>query len=438
MIILGISLITFLGYLISHHLLRKISIFERLGLSYLLGMGIFTFAIFLSNLVGIGFSRLNSLVLLILFILVAYFALRLRVIRLGKEDHFESFRKLNPIVIILSLGILACLLYNFVISVYWPVGDWDAIALYDFRAKVFLHFSDLDSAIKSSGYFLGYPLLTSLTHTFIYQLGGENPKVIYFLFYLSFLLVFYGFSHRFVSRETSILTTLLLSTQIQIFSHASIAYTNLVFTIYFSLSAFYLYAWIRQQKSSLLILSAILLGLSSWTRSSEPFWLVNLVILFIYSIKNKKLLSLFLYPSVFLFLYQIWKSYEAHFASTIYSNPVSLVEGSLSVFFANLSLERFREVINFIFKNSLGGWNSLVLLLVVSLLLGLRFKIRRDFLTILLGCILLLIFGTYVFSVIYPGWMNIPDSAKRMSMVFIPIIVLYSGFVINKIKLLVK
>lgn len=438
MIILAILSVTFLGYLVSCHLLRKISILERLGLSYLLGIGIYTFGIFLSNLVGLGFSKFNSVALLVIFILISYIALRVRRIRLGMGDYAENFKKLRPLFIILSLGILASLLYNFIISVYWPIGDWDAIALYDFRAKVFLHSSNLASAIKSSGYFLGYPLLTSLAHTFIYQLGGENPKIIYFLFYLSFIIVFFGFSRRFVNRETSILTTLLLSTQIQIFSHASIAYTNLPFTIYFSLSAFYLYVWIRQQKCSLLILSALLLGLSSWARSSEPFWLVNLAIVFIYSVKNKKLLYAVLYPLIFMFFYQIWKSYEAHFVSTIYSNPVSLVKGSLSVFFTNLSLERFREVLNFIFKYSVGGWNSLVLLLGASVSLGFRYKIRRDFLIILLGYILLLIFGTYVFSIIYPGWINIPDSARRMSMVFIPIIILYSGFILNHIKLFNK
>ena len=52
---------------------------------------------------------------------------------------------------------------------------------------------------------------------------------------------------------------------------------------------------------------------------------------------------------------------------------------------------------------------------------------RSTLLLIIAANFVILIVGTYLFSLNYPGWDHIPDSARRMAMFFSPLFIFYIG-----------
>ena len=86
---------------------------------------------------------------------------------------------------VLTIIFLNSLLQNY----FWPVSDWDALALYDFRGKVVAETGSFIDGIKL-GYFYQYPPFTSLLHTTLYVLNFDRVKVWYSLLYVSFQIIF--------------------------------------------------------------------------------------------------------------------------------------------------------------------------------------------------------------------------------------------------------
>jgi hypothetical protein len=316
---------------------------------------------------------------------------------------------------------VAIFAYTLLVNSFWPVSDWDALALYDFRAKVFMIDTNLIHAALSNNYFVQYPLLTSLTHLFVYQTGILNPKFIYSLFYLSFVTIFNFSLRRHVSENKAILFTIILSLVPEILTHSTMAYTNLPYTVYLCSGTFYLYDWIKNKKQSSLLLSAILVGLSSWVRIAEPFWLIPLFVVFVVAIKNKKWKEIIYYPAIILLFYLPWKTLTNHIYGII--TPVSGGAGLnyLSIL-KSINLERTLLVTNYLYTNVFSTWGLIFLLFIFALVrvvVNLK-KSNKTFLYIALLFFAFLFIGTLFFSVSYPNWQDIPDSVRRMSIFLIP------------------
>jgi hypothetical protein len=311
-----------------------------------------------------------------------------------------------------------------VVNSFWPISDWDALALYDFRAKVFLIDTNLIHAALNNWYFIQYPLLTSLAHLFVYQVGLGNPKFIYSLFYLSFVVIFYYSLRRRVSENKAILFTIILSLVPEILSHATMAYTNLPYTVYLCSGIFYLYNWIKNEERSSLVLSAILVGLSSWVRIAELFWLAPLLIVLMISIKNRKWEEFIRYPVIILFFYLPWKIFMNYInratvsvASTVGSSYFSILKES--------TLERVFVVTKYMYKNVFSTWGlifPIFLLVIIKTAINWR-KSSNIFLYITLFLFAFLFAGTFIFSITYLGWQDIPDSIRRMSIFLLPLII---------------
>ena len=178
LLLLGFTLIFIFGYFLSIVLVERMHLLERLGISYLLGLGIMTLLMFCYSTLGIKITLNSTLIALVILVLVVFLLSKI----FKREISLDLSKLLTPIieastfekvmvVIIAGLGIA-----SLVITTYFPVYIWDALAIYDFRGKIIAHEGFYTQIASNYFWFKGYPLFTSLSHTLVYLFGGINPK----------------------------------------------------------------------------------------------------------------------------------------------------------------------------------------------------------------------------------------------------------------------
>jgi len=434
--ILFILLITFcFGLPLTFLIVRKHNLFGRIGLSFLLGIGFFTLIMYLTSLIGIRFSLAEiASTLFLLSLPLLYF--EKNKIKSFVVEIRKSFVKFKPDFV--EKVILALLLF-FVVSVfantlYWPVYIWDSLTLYDFRARLFAQTGTIRSITGDGfgGYYLGYPLLTSLAHTIVYLAGGNNPQFIYSLFYISLVLVFYGQLREFVSRKASLLFTLILVSIPQIFEQSVVSYTNLPYMVYLSLGAIYFYIWNKKKANGFLPLAAMMVGFSTWTRSSEPFWMVILGVVVIMALVKKRYTDILVFP---LFFFPIQLAWKITSKSLLVAQAVG--GGTVGYFtFLNkiLDFPRWVVVTDFLYKYVITRWGIVFTVFVACFANAvITRRIKESFLIYFINFVLLLALfvGTFVFSFTFPEWQEIPDSASRMAMIFYPLFIFAIGLTLG-------
>lgn len=423
------------GYTIAYYFVGKKNLPTLLGLSYVLGIGLLTLIMFLYSLLGIKITSLNTFIILFVLLIPSIYIVKPRLFSISdlKPIGMKLFEK----VIVMSL--LFLIILSLLVSLYWPVYIWDALALYDFVGLVIADMGSFVNIAGSFSYFTNYPLMTSLAHTWVYILGGENPQFLYSLFYISFILIFYGSLRKYVSRTIVLTATILMATTPVIVHHSTFAYTNLSYTTYFVSSTIFLFNFLSTGDRKHLILSGLLLGLSTWTRYTEPFWITNFVVLFIYTVPFKNLVDIVIYTVSFLPIRQPWAIVLSRIKDVKHVTPAGQVADNMSVFLSNINIERFLEISYFLYQNVVRSWFPSIIVFVLALFFGLiNYKKKScslKFLSMVLINAFVLWAGTYIFSIRYDYWDQIAGSAVRMSMFFIPLMLFYSALVVEEKKM---
>jgi hypothetical protein len=408
---------------------------ETWGLSWLLGMGFTTFIWFLMYFpFQIAFSRFSLVICLCLSNIVLFIAniwrkkLKLKsAISLSKvlqriKHARQKIRNLSMIEKILLFFLFVIIFFVFVQDFFWPVTDWDALALYDFRAKVLLATGTLATG-KDLGYFFQYPLFTSLLHAASYFFGLQEAKIWYAFVYQAFLSLFYVVIRRRSSREISLLGVVFLAISPAIFGQALKAYTNLSYTAYESMGFIYFWQWLETRKNKDVLLAGILVGLGTWVRMTEPFYLFAVVIIFFGCLKHRRVQpAAILAGCVALFTRYPWDK----LISLTYQNPLNTPVSALAIL-PQLSIAsvmfRIGEVGFYVTQNifPLLGWYVLLALLVIANDFRQKnFRLFLPFLTV--SAFLGMIFsGTLILSFTLESWNRIGDSLTRMSIFLLPL-----------------
>ena len=407
-----------------------------LGVSYLLGIGLFTFLMFLTNIAGIRFSLINELILLLL---VSTPLVLLKRKEMGKfiteTIHASKTLNLSPIEKVMLTVLAFITVSSLVNTLYWPVSLWDSLVLYDFRAHIFAASGFMKDAFIDT-YYIGYPLLTSLGHTIVYLAGGKYPQYLHSLFYISLGASFYGILREFVSRKISLLSTLILLIAQPLFYHSLISYTNLAYAVYLSLGAIYVYLWEKKKQTGYLILSALLVALSTWTRSVEPFWLAVFLVVFLVSIYRKKLLSIVTFSLFFFPIHEAWKVFQSSLAGTG-ASTVGEVTGYAQLLSSFLNTSKWMQVFGYLYQNVVTPWGGIfAAFILATILLFLIKKQRKLFLIFFITFALLavMVAGTFAFSVTVANWFAIGDAAERLSMLFYPLFIFCIALVFGEIE----
>lgn len=435
MIILSIAAIFVFGYLLSGMFLEER--LERLSLSFILGLGIFTLCWFLLNLVGIPFTLYSGLGLAIILSIILFGLSKL--IPRRKEKKTEKsiltyFKDMDLIEKAVFVVIIFLFLASLLGDLYWPVRHWDSLTLYDFRAKIFAETGYMMKATLYNGFF-GYPLLTSLSHTLVYLSGFANPSFIYSFFYMSFVTnIFVNLKKLKLSRVMVLFITLIIAVSPRIFDHSLTAYTNLPYLTYLVLGSIYLYFGIKNKNIGSFVLSAVLIGLSTWTRSVEPFWLSCILVGIVFPLINKKWLWPIFYVLSFALIMLPWRYFQASYHANT-ANVVNQVVSASNGVVQSLQLNTLKITLDFVKTNVVFAYAPYFVLLGFILIYKLVKKSTNWLLFTLMILNLGLVFaGTLIFVRSTPYWQEIPDSLTRMTMFFPPLIVFLSAELLSEAK----
>ena len=413
----------------------KINKIAAVGLSYILGIGVFTLLMFIGGLFGIKFSLINELILLATFSapLIIFGRSRLKnffqnIFKACKNTRLEPVEKV-------MIGILAFLLISsFISTLYWPAYLWDSVSLYDFRGRVFAG-TGLMMPAFINGYHYNYPLLTSLAHTLVYLGGGIYPQFIHSAFYLSLGLTFYGFLREFTLRKAGLLFTLVLMMTGPLFYHSIISYTNLAYTVYLALGAISIFLWDKKKDAGYLVLSALLIGLSTWTRSNEPFWLGAILITSFVSIYRKKIWSIPAYLVIVFPIREVWRVFQSSLsgAGTSIGSEVS---GYANMVPSVFDWQKWGQVISYLYKYTVVPWGGIFAAFMLALIITFILKKQKDLLLMFLIVFVflgILVVGTYFFTAVLANWFAIGDAAQRLSILFYPLFIYSSALTMGKI-----
>lgn len=412
MIITNTLLLIIFGYLVIGYLLPKIDLVERLSLSFVIGIGLFTFMWYLLNLVGIKFS--NTSIVFTLVISIFIFRKSFGKNTLDKK-YLDNLNVIEKICILVTLFLLAS---SFIGDLYWPVRHWDSLTLYDFRARLFAETGFVKTSIVDVSFF-GYPLLTSLMHTIAYVSNYSNPSFFYSLFYSSVIFNFYSNLKKLkINRLYVFLGTMLISISPRIFDHSLSAYTNLPYLAYYLLSTIYLYLYIKGGNFRHLIVSAVLSGLAVWTRSAEPFYIAQILILFVSSIKRKRIIDFIMFSVVLAVFIFSWRLFVLKFnwdISTVVSVPKKINY-----------VGTFSNSLNFFIDNFVKPYLPYLIMLILITVYKIKFRLKSWYFIVVIYLDIIMIFvGTFIFVSNYQAWSDISDSLTRMS-IFIPALVVFS------------
>lgn len=425
--ILGILGVVLLGYIPLTRLTNSLHFGERLALGNLLGWGIFTFVLFLINITGVSLTGSNMGLTLALLLSLSVMIKRSKPAKNLKKKH--NWTKLEKILFVILGVILGIVLVN---GVWGVVNTWDALTLYDFRSLRILETGSIaQSALIQGDYFYSYPLFTSLSHVWLYSLGLSSPMIFYAGIYLSLVTVFFFRLRKSVSRTLALVGALMLAIAPHYFWHAQIPYTNLPYSAFLGLGAVYIL-------SGMPIVGALLTGLSAWTRSVEPFWIANLLILVGMGIWRKDYLRTIFSLIVITPFERAWKIYVAHIHNVATANPVAQVVSTtksiaLDVASSSSSPDKisiFADSLQFFIANAVRPYLPILILFSLSIALKIYRKSNNWW-----GELLVLMYfgiayaGTYIFASSQPYWNEIPGSLERM-MMFISIPTMYS-FILN-------
>ena len=276
-LLIGLFLTFTLGYLLINIFDDRLNSYEQIMLSVVIGFGMMTQLLFVLNLLNIRYSVASVLVSLSLLDLflgllgmkrIVSSVKALKVVSLSAVLLWLRALSLYERVIVLALSFLVITAFGR--ALFWPVWLWDALALYDYRAKIFFEAGGIAKSLAISSLPLhSYPPMTSLAHAFVYILGGggANPQFIYALFYIALIVTFYISLRKYCRRWMSLLFTLFLASTPMFVEFSANAYTNLPYTFYFGMGTIYLYRFMQEERWGIFIIAALLLGLAGWTRS---------------------------------------------------------------------------------------------------------------------------------------------------------------------------
>src|SRR3990172_1028198 len=127
LVFLGFTIMIFFGFSLSYLVSKDLNLLERLGLSYPIGIGIFTLLMFIFSWAGIAISLPAYSTLLIAGVGVLMIG-KWKLIKKYISSTFRGVKmaRISFLEKILIAAIASIVFYTIVVSLYSPVVDWDS------------------------------------------------------------------------------------------------------------------------------------------------------------------------------------------------------------------------------------------------------------------------------------------------------------------------
>lgn len=266
-----------LGYLAASLILKQLPSVAIWILSFPLGMGAVSWALFLWSWAG-GPLTLWAVILVYLVLFGVLFTLRWKQAGknpLGKDlfwGHLVEWKSWHlNIAEWMAVGALAVL---FLVAVIIAVGKgyslFDDMAIWSLKGYYMAYKGSIFAADKASGHGLAYPLNISLIVSVFALVNGDLLPGSKFLFPLltgSLLLgCFYFWRKWGVARLVALLGMGALLSVPVIFQYTTYGFANMPFTVYWVLGTLWSIDGLVEKNGRVMAIGGILLSLAGWTR----------------------------------------------------------------------------------------------------------------------------------------------------------------------------
>lgn len=315
MLTLAIVLCYLLGLSVMLLISRKYTLAELVGYSFLIGIGLETFFLFLLDVVGVKYSPGLLIGLNAALILAINGANYKGLLSLKEEFKAPSFgvKDIN-LVAVFIFCFIAYLFYVITVkNLYWPSTEHDSIGSFDKLARVMaiegkLKISLFDYNLEGAGGV--YPPLYHAAMAYTYIFGSVTAKVITTLFFLSLLTTFYSLVNLFVGSTAAMLFTFILMVTPELFSHAALGLGNLPTTAYVAPAALATYAWLQKRDKKYFWFGAITMAFAIWIRSDTiVFIAAALLVMGIDFLRHKNWKEFATYAGIIVSPFIIWNLY---------------------------------------------------------------------------------------------------------------------------------
>ncbi|MFC1511041.1 glycosyltransferase family 39 protein, partial [Candidatus Margulisiibacteriota bacterium] len=247
---------------------KAVSILERLGLSFGLGIGLITIIMFAVNLFNLKLSySLVNIIIALIAVPALIWSISKRFPFLGLPK-IERLRKIEYALLgLISLKIA----YVFFEAIIKPVFNFDALWRHSLIAKAIFTDGTFQTPLTLT-LLKTNPPFTSLAQAWIFfGLGSWNQmlgKIVFPLLFLSLILVFYAGLRRYYSKYHSLIFTFLLSALPFMVFHATSAYADFPQAYFYSIGTLYLFLFIKDEFKNIsdLIIASLFLGLNIFVK----------------------------------------------------------------------------------------------------------------------------------------------------------------------------
>ncbi|MBI4383432.1 MAG: hypothetical protein HY579_05290 [Nitrospinae bacterium] len=281
--------------MISHLCLPRVGPLEKIGLGFGLGMGVVTLLVFfllLSHSLSSVSLVLSEIAILVLLGLAC--ARKKRGLPPGERPgfFFAADEEENRASILFCLAIITFLaLSGFAFSSVIPVMEADALNYSVFGRSVAIA---NDLAGITEGLYKDHRQrtpLVPLTYALVESVNGPLPKIAHPLFYLSFLLVFFGRATGLGLRtEKAVLLTTLLASAPLVWWHGVLSLNNLATGYYFCSATFFMTAALFEKEAprkSYALLSGVFYAFAVWARLEFlAYFIIPLLVLIRHSLRT--------------------------------------------------------------------------------------------------------------------------------------------------------
>ncbi len=429
-------------YMICRIVFREYNFFEIISLAILFFIAeIGTLPFFVNEYLSMSFYDASKYILIanIFVLFLSLFMFKPKISNIFRNDY-----KFNKFEIFIVLIMLILNIRNLII----PVRGWDAYSMYDGRAYMLSDNIKIKDMVKFNKYddfnymyYVSYPPMTSVAHAVIYSNNIKTPMFLYSLLFASVVFMLYSMIKEKVRSKYYLFGLLAISAFFPpMFDQVNVAYTNLVAISFQVGSIFLIHKYLNKNSHYLFILSSVFLALSNWTRSLEPiFFAIFIGSVYVYFIKSKnniygKLFIIFLNLIIVLSPIIFWRLYiSSNLGNIGGTSQISLFEVIRKIP-ESLFINNIIEVIFFVYKSLLPLKYYFVLLLVSGYywweMKAKSIELNYINMMVILS-LLIMIAGTFYFSVSYVWWSEISGSFLRSNLILVPLTALVVANIIK-------
>ena len=253
----------------------RLTIVQLIGLAPAIGAGIMGLLLFWTSLIGFAPSR--TLLVIISVLTLASLVVMKKNNRLARIKILATDWEKGDLWIVAPLALtLAGLAMIVVVTLLSPLTEWDAFAIWGFKAKVLAHealrptpacFHDLTLSYSHLDYPLLVPFLTAGAYAAMGTVDDQTGKLVsVFLDVLLVPMVYLGLRWKLRRLPAACLSAILAMLPVM-FRYGGVGCADLPLAMFYTGSIFYVARWIDRQQWPDLILAILFSAFAAFTKN---------------------------------------------------------------------------------------------------------------------------------------------------------------------------